>query len=396
MKSILIVADSLVTGGLEKTLIDLCDNLDYQKYAVDLYLFNEGRDLLPQLNKNVNLLPDSPYFSTVYNRPFGRALKTLLKQKRFDLAFYRVLRFIKSRLKICGFSKTDWCFQKKTMLKISKKYDVAIGFAEGSAGYYVADCVDAKVKNVWIHTDIKKISTNRHLDIMAFKKATNICTVSQSSKRSLSERYPQFTEKIKVFTLPSLFDFERIDSLANEPNEMDTDCQCIVSVGRLVELKGFYLCIEPCKRLVDEGYNIKWYICGDGPQRDELESLIKDHQLENNFVLLGNKANPYTYIKSADICVQPSSYEGFSLVVYEEKLLKKCVVCTPIGSNLEMIEDGLNGSIINRDSESIYKALKSLLDNPQRLKKLSEAPSLNFITKKETINRIEATFDELC
>ena len=396
MKTILIVADSLATGGLEKTLIDLCNNLDYQQYAVDLYLFNEGRDLLPQLNKNVHLLPDSPYFNTVYNLPFGLAIKTLVKQKRFDLAFYRLLRFIKSRLKIYNFSKTDWHFQKKTLLKINQKYNVAIGFAEGTACYYVADCVDAKVKNVWIHTDIKEITTNRALDRMAFEKANTICTVSQNSKQSLSELYPQFTSKINVFTLPSLFDFERIESLANEPNEMDTDCQCIVSVGRLVELKGFHLCIEPCKRLIDEGYTVKWSICGDGPQRDELESLIKQHGLENHFVLLGNKSNPYPYIKNADICVQPSSYEGFSLVVYEEKLLKKCVVCTPIGSNLEMIADGQNGSIINRDSESIYKALKSLLDNPPLLKKLSEAPSLNFITKKETIHRIEATFDELC
>ena len=45
MKKVLIVADSLSMGGLEKTLIDLCNNLDYAKYSVDLYLFNDGREL---------------------------------------------------------------------------------------------------------------------------------------------------------------------------------------------------------------------------------------------------------------------------------------------------------------------------------------------------------------
>ncbi len=392
MKDILIVLDSLTTGGLEKTLIDLCNNIDYTKYNVDVYLFNDGRDLVPQLNKNVNLLAESPYFSIVYNQSISKSIKALLKHKRFDLALYRFFRFVKVRLGKNDFSKTDWYFQKQTMLKIEKKYDVAVGFAEGSACYYVADCVNAGVKNVWVHTDISKITSNHNLDTRAFERADNICTVSQNSKNAIAEKYPQFTEKIRVFTLPSLFDFDCIDTLANEPNEMDKTTKTILSVGRLVELKGFHLCVEPCKRLVDEGYNVKWYICGDGSQRKELEALIKHYNVENNFILLGNKSNPYTYIKSADICVQPSSYEGLSLVIYEEKYLKKPVICTGIKGNLEMIADGENGIIIDRDSESIYKAVKQLLDNSQMLKRLGEMSALNYVDKQTTIKELEKTF----
>ena len=392
MKEILIVSDSLATGGLEKTLIDLCNVIDYTKYNVDLYLFSDGRDLVPQLNKNVNLLPDSPYFSTVFNQPISKAVKSLFKQKKFDLAMYRIFRFLKARLGLKGLSKIDWNFQKKTMLRLDKKYDVAIGFAVGSAGYFVADCGEANVKTVWIHTDIKQIISNRALDIMAFTKADNICTVSQNSKNSLVELYPEFKNKIKVFTLPSLFDFDHIEKLACEPNEMDNSANCIVSVGRLVELKGFHLCVEPCKRLVDEGYNVKWYVCGDGPQRPDLENIIKQNNMENNFILLGNKENPYTYINSSDICVQPSSYEGLGMVVFEEKLFKKPVVVSNIPAFLEMIADGKNGLVINRDSESIYKAVKQLLDNSEMLKELGNTPAINFVDKQTTINNIEKTF----
>ncbi len=392
MKDILIVLDSLTTGGLEKTLIDLCNNIDYTKYNVDVYLFNDGRDLVPQLNRNVNLLPDSPYYSTVFNQSVFKSVKMLLKQKKFDLALYRIYRFLKVRSGKKGFSHKEWRFQKKTMLKINKQYDVAIGFAEHTACYYVSDCINAKVKNMWMHTDIKVIGTNRILDTMAFERADNICTVSQNSKKSLEEIYPQFKDKIKVFTLPSLFDFDHIDKLSNESNEMDKNTKCIVSVGRLVELKGFHLCVEPCKRLVDEGYNVKWYICGDGPQRPELEELIKQYNMEKNFILLGNKENPYTYIKSSDICVQPSSYEGFSLVVYEEKYLKKPVICTGIQSNLEMIANGENGLIVNRDGNSIYQAVKYLLDNPEKIAELGNVPSLNFVDKQTTIKELEKTF----
>lgn len=392
MKDILIVLDSLSTGGLEKTLIDLCNNIDYTKYNVDVYLFNDGRDLVPQLNSNVNLLPDSPYYSTVFNQSVFQSVKTLIKQKRLDLALYRIIRFIKARFGISHNWVFDWYFQKKAMLKIDKQYDVAIGFAEGTAGYYVADCVKAKVKNLWIHTDIKEINSNCKLDTMAFEDADNICTVSQNSKKSLEELYPQFKDKIKVFNLPSLFDFDSIDRLADEPNEMDKSAKCIVSVGRLVELKGFHLCVEPCKRLVDEGYNIKWYICGEGPQREALEELIKQHGMEKHFILLGNKSNPYTYINSADICVQPSSYEGLSLVIYEEKNFKKPIVCTGIKSNLEMIAHGENGLIVERNKESIYNAVKQLLDNPEMMEILGNTLALNYVDKQTTINELEKTF----
>ena len=393
MKKVLIVADSLSMGGLEKTLIDLCNNLDYTKYNVDLYLFNDGRELVPQLNKNVNLLPDSPYFATVYNKSVGSSVKALLKQKKFSLAFYRIIRFIKARLKMQGLSNLDWHFQKKTMLKIDKEYDTAVAFAEGSACYYVADCIKAKVKNMWIHTDVNQIITNKSLDNMAFSVANSICTVSNNSANSLKENYPKFANKIKVFTLPSLFDFDKLTLLSKEENEMDKKTINIVSVGRLVELKGFHLCIPACKKLIDEGYNIKWYVAGEGPQRPELESLIKQNNLEESFVLLGNKQNPYTYINGAAICVQPSSYEGLSLVIYEEKYFKKAVVCTEILGNKEMIEHKTNGLIIKRDSKSIYNAVKELLDDKELLKRLSLSPALNYKTKQETIKEIEKTID---
>ena len=393
MKKVLIVADSLSMGGLEKTLIDLCNNLDYTKYKVDLYLFNDGRDLVPILNKNVRLLPNSPYYSTVFNKSVGASVKTLIKQKKLSLAFYRILRFLKARFKIKGPSNLDWHFQKKTMLEIDDEYDIAIGFAEGTACYFVAECIKAKVKNLWIHTDISQITTNKKLDNMAFAVANNVCTVSQNSANALKENYPDFSKKVKVFTLPSLFDFEKLEKLANQPNEMDKETINILSVGRLVELKGFHLCAPACKKLINEGYKIKWYVAGDGPQRAELESLIKQNNLEESFVLLGNKENPYTYIKSADICVQPSFYEGLGLVIYEEKLFKKAVVASNIPSFLEMIKDRQNGLVIERNSESIYKAVKELLDNKELLEKLGQAPAVNFKEKQETIKEIESTLN---
>ena len=395
-KNILIVSDSLNMGGLEKCLINLCDNFDYDKYEVDLYLFNAGRTLLDKLNKNVNLLPDSPFYTDLYNTPVFSSIKTLIKKKKLGLALYRFIRFLRIRFKDYKYRNIDWSVMQKTMLKLDKKYDVAIGFAEGTACYYVAECVDAKAKIGWIHTDLKQVRHNRELDQRAFEKLDRVATVSQNSLNSLIELHPNYKEKFSCIMLTGLMNFEEFEALANQPNDMDKETANVLSIGRLVELKGFHLCVEPCKKLIDEGYKIRWYIVGDGPQRAELESLIKQNNLEENFVLLGNKENPYTYIKSADICVQPSSYEGLSLVVYEEKYFKKPVVATGILGNPEMIKDHYNGLIIERNSESIYKAVKELLDNKELLKNLGQAPALNYVTKEETMKKIEKLFITEC
>ena len=166
-----------------------------------------------------------------------------------------------------------------------------------------------------------------------------------------------------------------------------------MSVGRLVELKGFHLCPQALRQLIDEGYPVRWYFVGDGPQCSELEQLRTQLGLENHMFLVGNQENPYRYIGHADICVQPSSYEGMSLVVYEEKYLKKPVVATGIPGNLEMLSHEENGLIVERDSNSIYRALRQLLDDEELRIRLGNASAKNYVTKNETMRKIVAMLE---
>lgn len=393
-KKVLIVSDSLNMGGLEKCLINVCDNLDYNKYDVDLYLSNEGRTLLHKLNKNVNLLPDSPYFKDVYNASIVTSVKTLLKKKKPIFALYRIIRFLRVRFKDNLYRKSDWKMMQKTMLKIDKKYDIAIGFAEGTSCYYVANCVNADVKIGCFHTDLKRINHNWELDEQAFKTLDKIVTVSKNSLNSLKKIHPECKDKFCCIHLPALMDYDEMDKLSLEKNCIDEekDVVKIISVGRLVELKGFHLCVEPCRKLLDDGFNVKWYVAGEGEHRSVLEKLISQYNLENNFILLGNCPNPYKYIRSADICVQPSSYEGFSLSVIEGKHFKKPMVVTDIPSNLEMIKDGFNGLIVKRNETDIYNAVKRLVSDEDLRKKLGNEPSLGNVSNETIIQEFESLF----
>ncbi len=393
-KKILIVSDSLVMGGLEKCLINVCDNLDYSKYQVDLYLSNEGRALLPKLNKHVKLLPDSPYFNTVYNLSVFKSIKQLLKKGKLGFAWYRFIRFLRIRFKDLRFTFRDWKVMQKTMLDIKTEYDVAIGFAEGTSCYYVAEMVNAKRKIGFIHTDLKMIDHNRKLDDKAFGILDAVVTVSENSLNSLIELHPNHKDKFKCIKVSTLMDYDNIERLSRERNEIESDDAFkVVSVGRLVELKGFHLCVYALKKLIDDGLNVKWYVVGEGPYRSEIENLIEKYQLKDKFVLLGNQPNPYKYVRSADVCVQPSSYEGFGIVVLEQKYLNKAVVVSNIPSYREMIKDGYNGLIVERDSDSIYKAVKTLVSDNELCTTLAYNSILGDFTNQKIIAQLENLID---
>ena len=110
--------------------------------------------------------------------------------------------------------------------------------------------------------------------------------------------------------------------------------------------------------------------------------------------MLGNCENPYTLIKSADICVQPSSYEGYSVAVFEEKYFKKAVVATNIPSDLEMLTNMVNGLVIERNSQEIYKAVKYLLDNPAGRIQMANAPVNNNSNNQQIMQEIEGLINQ--
>lgn len=394
-KSILIVASSLSMGGLEKCIISLCNAIDYDRYEVDLYLFNEGRELISELNPQVNILPDSPYYSIVFNTSIWQSCLKLIKAGETSLLHYRIKRFFRTRMHRELNTTEDWQYMKRTMLQIDKQYDVAIGFEEGVANYYITECVDAIVKDCWIHTDITAIDTNSELDCQAFSKVDYICTVSQNSLNALKQRYPQFENKYRSFIMPALNGTGKLIAQSQEKCVMDdVEGTKILSIGRLVELKGFHLCVKALSDLIKKGYDATWYVAGEGSFRDSIEQEIETYHLHDRFVLLGNCQNPYSLIRCADICVQPSSYEGFSFAVWEEKSLNKAVVVSDIPANHEMITDGVNGIIVKRDSDKIRDAIQFLINHPNDKEKMAKKPANCYISAEDVMNQIEETFSK--
>ena len=137
-----------------------------------------------------------------------------------------------------------------------------------------------------------------------------------------------------------------------------------MTVGRLCIDKGQELIPDIVKMLIKDGYDIKWYLIGEGDTRSILERSICNYELQDKLILLGSRINPYTYMRDCDIYVQPSVSEGLCITLTEARCFNKPIVATDFNGAKEQIEDGKTGYIVSiNDKEQIYDAIKRLLDD---------------------------------
>lgn len=126
-----------------------------------------------------------------------------------------------------------------------------------------------------------------------------------------------------------------------------TDKLTICCVGRLSVEKRFDRVIRAVSKLDQSKYQV--LILGDGPERHQLENLIKLNNLENNVYLLGNKTNPYPYIKQSDLLVSSSERESYGLTILEAMILKTPVIATNTTGARFLLKEGKLGYIVQND-----------------------------------------------
>ena len=118
--------------------------------------------------------------------------------------------------------------------------------------------------------------------------------------------------------------------------------------------------------------------------------LIKENQLEDSFILLGKKINPYPYIKVCDLYVQPSRYEGKAVTVSEAKVLGKPILLTNYDTAHSQLEHNVDGYITDLSIDGIVMGIEKLyLDEKLRFKL---ADNCNKVTYGNA-NELEKIYD---
>lgn len=359
-KELLFIMNNLNCGGAEKALVSLLQTLDYTKYNVDLYLFKKEGIFLNQVPQEVTIL-EHPENYKFFDMSFLKTITTNLMSGNLINIWYRILAdfvFISKNEKAVKEQKV-WKYLKEVLLPLDKKYDVAIGFLEKTPNYFCVDKVNAKMKIGYIMNDYEQLKMNKSIDVPYFSKLDYIISDSEESKTVLIKIFPEFKHKfqvIKNIVAPVL-----INKLAKEPLFDYPDGFKIISVGRLVPQKGYDLAIEACGILAKKGIKFKWYILGDGEDKELLLALIKKTKLDDYFIFLGIRENHYPYLKNADIFVHTARFEGFGLVINEAKILHIPILLTNFNVAKSHIQSDYNGLICELNPKSIADNLEKLI-----------------------------------
>ncbi|HZK39327.1 MAG TPA: glycosyltransferase, partial [Clostridia bacterium] len=210
-------------------------------------------------------------------------------------------------------------------------------------------------------TDYSEIAINTVQDEKIWMMFDSIVAVSDDCTEIFSTAYPAL--RTKTSTIENILSKEFVEKQAREysSEEMSGDESIkLLSVGRFCFAKAFDFAAEVCRRLIDDGMKVKWYLIGYGTDEQLIREKIQELSLEDHFIILGKKSNPYPYISACDIYIQPSRYEGKAVTVREAQMLGKPVVITDYKTAHTQVKNGFDAIV------SPMKAL-ALANNIMRL-----------------------------
>lgn len=362
---ILIVSHGLRIGGVERSLIGLLRALPPQAAEVDLLLYESGGELSTQVPKHVNMLPAVPALEALC-WPIRKSLASRHCLVALARLAARLVIQIRSLLGLPpGFLLArSHRYARLFLPQQPGSYDLAISFL--TPHDFVAENVSARRKVGWIHTDYTSVETGvaASFERMAWEQMDQIVAVSSEVAASFAKIFPSLAGRIVV--IENVLDPAWIRLRAKEvvPNEMrlgaaDVEVR-LCTVGRFSYAKGIDIAVEAARLLLDHGIKFRWYVIGFGPEEALIRRKIIELGVEEVFVLLGSRENPYPYVAECDLYVQPSRYEGKSVSIREAQMLGKPVIVSEFPTVRSQVEHGVDGYIASPGAPALADAIRLL------------------------------------
>lgn len=358
MKKLLFINGHLNAGGCERSLVDVLQHIDYNKYEVDLLLLEDLGDFLEEVPSKVNIV----YYDL--KKAFGSFGKTMLRAVKnldwFSIVF-RINYLYCSKFGVEKIKSTRFLFKK-----IQKNYDAIIAYRPGVCTDLAAFTFSANKKISWWHHGVYYDFGNI---LPSYRQMNHIVTVSKSSAEIVKTYFQEISDKVTVISnmIPVDVFQKKSKEYAVESNIEFT----LVSVGRFSEEKNMILCPEVGKCLREAGINFKWILIGNGEEYQKTKELVRKYFLDDCFVFSGTLANPYPYIKNADLMIHPSLVESQGLTVLESMALGTPVIVVDSAGPREFIVNEKNGFLTKPCAKDIAKIITYIKDDRKKLASIS-------------------------
>lgn len=360
-------------GGTEKALLNLINEMPKDQYEITVLLLEKRGGFLQAIPNGVRVeyVQDYPMIKRILHQSPRHIIVEKMRAGKLIKALN--LTLLHGISKVMQERSLYYQYVLKDVVPLQTNYDLAVAYAGPMdlITYFVAKKIQATKKAQWIHFDIEKIGFTKHFAQKWYTQFNKIFVVSEEGRDKFIDKLPGLQSKTAVFLNTISPTLIKEEASKGSGFQDDFNGIRILTVGRLTKEKGQDLAIKALAKLIDAGYNIRWYCVGDGRARREYESMVDHHDLHDHFIFLGADANPYSYMKECDIYVQPSRHEGYCITLAEAKTLEKPIVTTDFTGAMEQIEHGKTGLIVPVAEQQLYEAIKKLINHPKLIDEFS-------------------------
>ena len=381
MKKILVVNKGLAIGGVETALVNMVNVLQ-KHYQVDLLVFDPTGPVKDRLDEKVKIIQPSWRFQAL-----GMPLKRVIRTKKPSFIAFRLFATIWTKL-FDNRLPIDLAINHQEKLQgyvlaISfhhemRRHTVASGFSR-----FVDRCVVAKRKVTWLHYDSAVIDLDSAFNNPFYAKMDKIVCVSRSLRDGFAKKFPQFAEKTEYCY--NFLNFQQLEEESLKKQEFAYPADKIIcfSACRLAKEKALVRAITSLAPILKNHPEYMWFIAGEGPERENIETMIQKENLQQQIILLGNLSNPYPYMRNADLLMNVSYHEAAPMVFIEAKALGVPVFATRTSSAEELLSDPDCGFICENTEKGILDVFKYVTENPNALQ-----------IKKENLRNFQATNEQ--
>ncbi len=376
---ILILMHYMELGGAESALLGLLQSVDSDRVDVDLFIYSHRGELMDFIpTDKIHLLPEIEAYS-------------LTEKSLLEVVRKGYLRLVLARM--MGRRDTDsFCtkhpnpekpaecgtfFQQRATWKVLPKiqpdveYDLAISFL--TPHFFLLNNVRAKKKIGWIHTDYTRILVDVEAELKMWEGLDYLASISEEVGNRFCEVFPSLRPKLVQIENILNSDFIRRRAKESEVSLCDDPTMvCLLTIGRFSLQKKMEDIPLICKKMMDQGLQVKWFIIGYGSR--EIENVVRANAekegVADSVVILGKQKNPYPYIQACDIYVQPSRYEGKSITVREAQILCKPVIVTNYPTAGSQIQTGVDGVIVPMDVDACANEMVAFIRNVELQQKI--------------------------
>lgn len=374
---VVFVIPSMKIGGTRTSLLNLLKLLPHDRMEADLVILSPVGPYMDRIDPRVNVIDAGRAVKAAYS-PIGE-LSLPLKAAKL---WYAGLNRLFGRERAAGRAAAS--LVKRLA---GRDYDAAIGFQEGDALDFSA-LIPAKKHFCWIHNDFSVFGQGMIGSKKSFDRMDGIFFVADSALESFDKGMPGYRDKLEV--IRNTLDAETIVEKGREEPEGELRLAPygglnIVSVGRVSAQKAFERVLYASRALTGKGVSHTWTVIGEGEERPELVKRTEAEGLADKVFFPGAKANPYPFIKRADVLAVTSRYESQPMVVLEALSLGTPVVSTDFSSAKELL-DGKDYAVICENSEE--GVAEGLCEAAERLGAMKTAAAGFRYDNEEIINEI--------